>query len=296
MLLAEGPLTARRQLQVDILDAETRLTPKEYWSFIRSLRLDPAAKDLVEANETRVYLKNKWWLRRYRRVDLTDHVTLYKGRRSASGRGLLIGIAAFYGRMTVPTPVFLQSLSPRHWDVLIVRDPSQNQFRRGSAGFGDDIPKLAHRITEVAAPYGRSVVLGTSMGGLAAIRLALLCPGTRGISIGGVRALDVRRMYSDPFPGLAYDPLCDCLPKLRRDLWFLHGSTHVQDKKVAGQYAQTTRGHRFAVPDCPSHAVFAHLWRQGRLEPFLAALLDTSLSPKALRQRLTAIKPLRLES
>lgn len=295
MLSSNAVPSALRQLQTDILNAETTQTPVEFMRFIRRLRRDPAAVDLVRKNETRQSLGQWWWLQRWRRVDLSADVTLFRGRSWAAGRGLFIGLAGFHGRLMVPTPVFLQAVRARDWDVLIVRDPTKSQFRRGAPGVGGSIPELARNLDHLAQPYKRRVVLGTSMGGLAAIRLALHWPGTRGVSVGGVRSLDVRRIYSDPWPGMAYDPLCDCLEKPPRDLWFLHGANHEQDKRVAVQYKRMVNGERLAVTDCPSHILLAHLWRQGRLEPFLAALLDTTQSPKALRRTLTAIKPLRSE-
>lgn len=295
MLSADALRSRMRLLQTDILNAETTQTPVEFMRWIKRLRRDAAAVDLVRNNETRQSLGRWWWLQRWRRVDISADVTLFRGRPWASGRGLLIGLAGFHGRLMVPTPVFLQAVRARDWDVLIVRDPTKAQFRRGAPGIGGSIPEVARNLDLMAQPYKRRVVLGTSMGGLAAIRLALHWPGTRGISVAGVRSLDVRRIYSDPWPGMAYDPLCDCLEKPPRDMWFLHGATHEQDKRVAIQYKRMVNGERYGVTDCPTHILLAHLWRQGRLEPFLAALLDTTLSPKAVRGTLSAIPLLRSE-
>jgi pimeloyl-ACP methyl ester carboxylesterase len=281
--------SAARKLQAHIYEAEVRMTPRDFMAWIKRAAREPDAADLIQSNETRQFLTRKWWLKRFQKEDFGPHVSLYRGRTWTKGRGLLVGVTAGQGGLTIPTPALLQCVSARKWDVLMLRDPDRNQYRRGCAGFADTFPALAERVAEIGRPYAHCTVVGTSLGGLAAIRLALTMPGVRGVSVAGVPARDINSLFKDSFPGLAYDPLCACLPEVSRDLWFVHGADHRADRRTAKQFATITGGKTFGIDGCKTHNIFALLWRKQLLSPFLAAILDGRRQGRKLRAELVRI-------
>ncbi len=278
-----------RQLELRLRQAELNLTPVEYWHFFRSLRAAHPDNALIASNPIWPDLRSAWWLQRYATTQVSPNVALYFGGGQPGRRGLLICFSGYFGGMTIPTAVFLQAIPARKWDVLVLRDPTQNQFRQGCKGFADTPSGLARRLRDIARPYAKCVVLGASMGGFAAIRVALALPETRGISLGGIRAFDVQRLCRDPSPGLAFDPLCACLPPEQRDLWFLHGGGHKRDGFNANGYAAIVGGSVVGLPGCEKHNVLEYMWRSGKLKRYLAALTDTRLTGQRLRSRLGVI-------
>ncbi len=282
-------LSGTRRMQARILEAESRETPRAFMAVLRTLRRDPSAAGLIAENETRQFLARVWWPQSFVRQDFGPDVTLFRGRKHPGGRRLLVAVTALWGRMTIPTPVFLQSVLARDWDVLLLRDGARTHYRRGCAGYADSFPALVERVAGLASGYAGCCAMGTSMGGLTAIRLALQIPGARGVSVGGRAAADIARLFQDRFAGLAFDPLCACLPEASRDLVFLHGGDNVHDRRVARQFAEITGGQRIGLRDMKAHAILADFWRQGTLKPALAALMDQRLTGGRLARSLAGI-------
>lgn len=256
---------------------------------MRTLEAEPSASDLIRANESWAHLSGVADLEPYQRCELAADVTLFRGRSRPKGRGLLVAFTARFGRVTIATAAFLQCIPASDWDVLMLRDSAQTHYRRGCAGFADGFPALAERVAAMIPAYDRTVVMGASIGGFPAIRLALAMEWFRGVSFGGTVASDIDRMFHDPFPGLAFDPICACLPQVRRDLVFVHGADHPRDRRAARNFAKITGGRTFGMAGYRGHAVVAELWQRGRLSPFLAALMNDRLQGPALHQALTRI-------
>jgi hypothetical protein len=282
---------SRRALAERVMLAETQMTPRDYMKFMNTLMRRPGLVDdaLLRENETRRFLENQR-LTAFRRVALSDDVTLFRGRRGWRRRSLLVAVTAQLGRMTIPAPAFLQSLPAGGWDVLMLHDSARTHFRRGCAGFAGSFPALAARVAAMAARYRKVVIVGASIGGLTAIRLALKVPGARGVSVGGMPANDIDRMFREP-AHFAFDPLCACLSARQRDLVFLFSDGHRRDRLAAQRYAGMTGGRAFPLMSSAIHGVFAELWRNGRLQEVLAYLTQDQADWPALRRVLaTAVR------
>jgi hypothetical protein len=278
-----------RQFQARILDAETRHSPREFMKFISTVRSNPDLSKLAAGNETRQALAKRWRLEPYKHEDISADVTLFRGRRSAKGRRLLVAMTALLGRMTVSTPAFLQCLPARKWDVLILRDSAKTHYRRGCVGYADNFPDLTEQVQRLAAAYAGCCVIGTSMGGFPAIRMALRIQGARGVSLGGRPVVDVVRLFHDRFAGMAFDPLCDCLPKMERDLIFVHGAENRSDLKAARQFAKIAGGRTCGLPGIAAHGFIADIWRKGRLSQFLETVTDPKSRGRKLIISLAAV-------
>ncbi len=86
-----------------------------------------------------------------------------------------------------------------------------------------------------------------SMGGMAAIQLALLAPGLPAVAIGARRPSDVSRLFSDAAPPPAFEPVCACLPRTARDaLLFVYATDHDVDRVEAEEAAALSGGRCWA--------------------------------------------------
>lgn len=216
-------------------------------------------------------------IRQFERMDRGQDVTLYASADTGlpdRARGLVVAFAASGGRLTLPCAAFLQSIRDPEFDVLLLRDPYRNHFRNGCPGFGGDFLSLARKVWGIGRDYGRVVALGTSMGGLPAVRFALLARSGAAISIGGRRWNDVARV-AEARAGLPpYDPICACLEAGHPDLLYVHAADHVKDAQEAQALADLTGGRVLPVTSVATHHVLGELWKRHSLPEFLQGILQ----------------------
>lgn len=124
------------------------------------------------------------WTRRA----LAPHLDLYQGAgRDPQGRTLIVGFAGNYMRLMLPTWNILVHLDHRAYDLLLLCDPARGHYAAGVPGLGADLPGLAHTLARYADGYARTLALGTSAGGLAAIAVARLNGWAGAVAVGGDR-------------------------------------------------------------------------------------------------------------
>lgn len=69
----------------------------------------------------------------------------------------------------IPPFEFLRSLSAQGCDTIFVRDPQQAWYQLGIDGVGADVPEIVDWLRQRCRGYARSVAVGNSMGGYAAL-------------------------------------------------------------------------------------------------------------------------------
>jgi len=215
-------------------------------------------------------------IRNFERNDLGQDVTLYVSndtRRPSAGRHLLVGFAASGGRLTLPIAGFLQSICALETDVLLLRDPHRNHFRYGCHGFGGDFLSLAKSVAQIGVDYEQVIALGTSMGGLPAIRYSLMARSGVAISIGGRRWNDVARVAAGCGQVPAFDPICACLDHENPALLYIHAAEHLLDKAEAHAHSRLTGGRVLPVASVATHHVLGELWKAHSLSEFLQQIL-----------------------
>lgn len=225
---------------------------------------------------------------------------LYRGAPAPRGRRLMVLLTGRLQRPMLPLPVFLQRVPAAEWDVLLLRDSRLTHYRAGCLGLAEGFAALAAAVAERARPYAGALAFGTSMGGLAAVRLALRC-ATAGramaaISVGGQPPDDFLRLFAEVPPPPAFDPLCACLAPAGpagRPFVFVHAGGHERDGLIARSLAALSGGRALAVEGTAAHGVLAELWHDGRLDGFLAALLgarpaEAAVPPPSTRPGLLA--------
>lgn len=271
-----------------LVEHENALSPQ---GFVDQIGIEAAHGNRILATAmagslTALHLQAQTILQPFSATAMAPDAVLYQGRATASGRNLLIAFTGRKNRLMLPLPLFLQDIDAATWDVLVLRDRSLSQFRNGCHGLATSFPDLAHRLAALAADYTAAAAIGTSMGGLPAIRLSLLTGSIRGISVGGSPPSDAARLLAGKDPGPAFDLICACLPPARRDLLYVYGEDHAQDAEAARLCAGQTGGVLLPVPDHNRHFILWQLHQSGRLGAFLQTVLDPGIGPAAMAKTL----------
>lgn len=268
-LLAAEP---RRRAQV-LNHIEDILTPREYLALGEALR-DPELIDLY-GRRTVTKIMAGQQPESFERRRIAPHV-LYFGdpAHDRTRKTLLVGFAGRLGRLMIPNVGFLQCLPAEHFDMVVINDPEQLHFRRGSQGYADSFMGLVAAIERdfPAATYGRVVSIGASMGGLPAVWYGLMAPARRSICVGGRAAWDVTRLIEGQAPPHAYDPICACCEKTHAEVVFVYAQDHSIDRVQAGHFAGLLGAQTLPIPAVRSHSPLAHLWQTGSLPHFLNQL------------------------
>lgn len=234
------------------------------------------AAQLLRRGKTWRHLQQSRAIREFTRTDLSADATLYQSAALATSppvRRLVVAFAARGGRLTLPACAFLQALPQPGTDVLLLRDRHKLQFRLGCHGLADNFRELLRAIEQIAATYPQVIALGTSMGGLPAIRTGLMLGLPRAISLGGRFWNDIARINTAArLP--VYDPLCACRAPSSCHFVFASASGHTADTLSARQLATVFGGSAFAVPHLNSHHILGEAWLTNQLPPLLSELLD----------------------
>lgn len=106
---------------------------------------------------------------------------------AGTARTLIVAFAGDAHRLMIPIAGFLQRCDPARHELLLLFDPSRSMFLRGIPGIAPDFASLVAWIERqrVARAAARTVALGASSGGLAAVWAALELGLPRAVSIGG---------------------------------------------------------------------------------------------------------------
>jgi hypothetical protein len=209
----------------------------------------------------------------YQRRSLTSRATLYQDPASdVAERGLLVAFSGDARRLMLPVCVFLQLIDSRRWDVLVLRKNGKTSFLRGLEGVSSSLPGLIRYVQRAVAAtrYRRTITLGTSGGGSAAIMAALLMEADRGVSICG-SALKLRggiwlrhRIALGQRKAAAAG----------RELWYIYGSDCARDLQAARALLDRYGGELYPIPGADEHNVFRWLLERGQLAAFLDGIIE----------------------
>ena len=141
--------------------------------------------------------KHKRWCRRtekdlrvgkdWQREVISDSVTLYSGPDTDDpAPTLLVGFTGNQHRLMMQTYRILGSLEHTGCDLLLLNDHSRKLFLGGAGGTAGNLDELCAFVQQFAedAGYAKTVTLGTSGGGLAAIYSALKFGWSKAVTVG----------------------------------------------------------------------------------------------------------------
>ena len=213
--------------------------------------------------------------------------------------GVLHGVG-----IDVPPFEFLRSLSSHKCDAIFLRDFRQAWYQLGVEGIAADVAGLAHWLRTRRRGYARTITLGNSMGGFAALLFGRLAgfdlslafsPQTT-IEAEALAALGDRRWQklikrvhaqvadSRHFDVLSVVPADIALGK-RRFIFF--GADSAQDAAHAMRLAGARDSHLFAVRH-PDHKVIRLLRDSGTLARLIGMACDPDLEIAAILDDLRA--------
>lgn len=270
-------LAARgRRAAYCLLKLENRLTPLEYMGLHSRLVAEnhPNAALTGDSDVLRCLMPHRTlqsFIRRYPK----QGAWLFRNPETQSGTDLLVCFTGKGNRLGVAITSFLQCVDASRFHVLLLHDRYNTHYRAGLTGGGfREIIRLTAGLVRKNG-YGRVIALGSSMGGLPAIRFGLWPGCSRAISIGGAPPNDAARILGrvSPLPG-AFTPLCACLAGARRDLLFVHPDAPGRDRDWARFHSQVTGGRVLCVEGARQHGVLGELSRLGNLQAFLNFLLS----------------------
>lgn len=223
----------------------------------------------IRMPEMRDYFRAATFVQPFQHHAITPLVSLYAAPDCVAASLLVLFTGRGY-RPFLPLAVALQNIDASAFDVLVLRDPDWMQYRNGIPGFAPSFPDLVFRVsTEFGIRYQRVVALGTSMGAHPAIRFALAGGAGQAVALGARMAEDAYLTVQGNVPPPAFDPICACLPRIKRPLLFVAAQNQTRDVAEATRAAALTGGQTRFEPG-QKHNFLGPKWRNGRLGPFLA--------------------------
>lgn len=286
-----GSCSRTSEIRARIDSITVKATPAELVALLSSSPSD----GLAATRERSVAVQASLWLWRARtrlrlachqgarawaRRALTPHLDLYcGGDGDRQVRTLIVGFAGNYMRLMLPTWNILVNLDHRLYDLLLLGDPTHRHFAAGAPGLGRDLHALAQSLTVHAEGYGRTVALGTSAGGLAAITVAGLNGWDGAVAVGADRPSahpEIEAILRKSVMGVGRTRLC-------------YGAGQPRDSAAARDIAAILGDVVLEpYPGLRQHNLLLHLMRRRRLRTafdrwFVAASSDPLVSsPSAL--------------
>lgn len=262
---------AKKQAQKRLNEFENEATPLEYLDIMKD-ESDDGLGLIAKSTKTANFLSRVDAPQAFRREQIASGAFLY--RMDDAIRPLLVVFTGRTKRPMLPVPAFLQFFDSHDWNVLMLRDERRLHYRDGVEGFASSMADLAPKVRDLAGKNVDVLALGTSMGGLPAIRLQLFGGADRAISICGRFPADAQLLLSAQTVPDPFDPICACLDQKERPLLFVHPAGSVTDAQEAALAARLTGGHTWAVPSTESHGLLGQLWEKGRMSEIFPGILD----------------------
>lgn len=258
-----------------LISLETFSTPLEFLEVAKVAREteDIEFLNLIENSHTMAVLGSVSILSQLACESEARYARLYSTPNSSRER-LIVAFTGAAMRLMMPLPIFMQAL-PRNTDLLILYDPQNNHYRSGIWDGNTTISLLSSIFQRMFSAYKETISLGTSIGGLPAIRFAKYAGLRRSISIGGQKIDDTLRILRRDVLVSAFDPLCACDDKLNTEAILIYPADNMQDALAAQCASVTANSHLIAIAGRKNHSI---LWdiMQMKCLPDLLEMLFTS--------------------
>lgn len=267
---------ANRALQ-KLIELENYSTPQEFVATAEAI-LRSGQTELIAALETSratANLKKATAFSALRCESESRYVRLYS-TPGTTRRRLLIAFAGGLMRLMMPLPIFMQAM-PEDTDLLVLYDPVRNHFRTGiwdgKYGLGD-LPRIT---APVRAAYRDVIALGTSGGGLPAIRFAKLARLRRAASFGGRQIDDTLAILRKRRTPMAFDPLCACDTVAEAEALFVYSELHPIDAHAAACASVAKNSVMLPLRGRKDHGVLWKIEQMGYLDEILELLFSAKV-------------------
>ncbi|MDB5657838.1 MAG: hypothetical protein JWS10_453 [Cypionkella sp.] len=253
-------------------------TPREFIDAANAIGQseDRSFADIVERSHSLQALRDAPSLSVLRLQSEVRHARLYSTPGTSRQR-LLIAFAGAAQRLMMPLPIFMQAL-PANTDLLILYDPLNNHYRRGIWDGDHTLRDLASIMAPIIGGYDDTIALGTSSGGLPALRFSKLFGLRRGLSFGGRLIDDTLRILRREILPPAYDPLCACDDLQNTEVILIHAADNAQDALAARCAAVAANSRRISLAGRSNHSVLWDVQCMERLPDLLEMAFSASAS------------------
>lgn len=225
-------------------------------------------------------------MRPFVRQPVAPGATLYTAPPGPHGDGRKTLVVAFAGdahRLMVPIAGFLQYLDPARCELLLLFDGSRSMFMRGIPGVASGFESMLAWIEHFrrARATTRTIALGTSAGGLAAVWTALALGLDRAVSIGGTSPVEVAERHQTLDLDISgFDDAIRRRAGALPEVAYLFGELCERDRRKGEALAGHLPVTLVPVPRFAHHNVIFEAMRRGTL----AALLDLFLGERRVAE------------
>ena len=211
---------------------------------------------------------------------LTSHATLYRSAlpTGTGPRGMMVCFTDFLDQMFMTITRFLMMIGEHPVDMVMLRAPTPGEFGQGVPGLGDTLHGTVQKLSWLLADRGLKprAYVGASVGGLYALRAALMMGHCNGVSISGrfYRAGSVVRLEG---AGPSFDQLCPCFPAFGVRLHCLYAADETIDcKHAAILQLMRPRARLYPIKRSGEHNPFITLGARRQMASFMALLAETA--------------------
>lgn len=257
---------------------ESFSTPREFWDGVKAIMQsgDGSFTDVVERSHSMQALGTAAILSALRLESEVRYARLYSTPGTSRQR-LLVAFTGSANRLMMPLPIFMQAL-PRNTDLLILYDPLKSHYRSGIWDGDRTLWDLRSILAPVTRSYGDTIALGTSGGGLPALRFSKHAELRRGMSFGGRLIDDTLRILRREIVPPAYDPLCACDEARSTEVILVHAADNVQDALAARCASVAASSHMISLAGRSNHGILWDVQRMERLPDLLEMAFSASSS------------------
>lgn len=213
----------------------------------------------------------------YRRVEIAADITMYSDPAvPPGGKSLIFAFTGLAHRLMIPIAAFLQLLPAQRFDLVILVDHANLAFESGIPSYAATLPELVARLAADVgrADYQRVVTLGTSAGGLPALRAGILLGAERSIGFGPRFNWHVGRLLKGAGTIPAFDLLCACGPRGSTRLIAVYAEGQADDAEHAARLARILLVETRPIAGADRHNVIDFLVKAGRFREFLLGILE----------------------
>lgn len=192
---------------------------------------------------------------------------------STKRENLLVVFTGAAMRPMMPLHIFIQAL-PRNTDILVLYDPWRDHYRRNILNGELSLYDLPKALRHWVAHYETAISVGTSSGGLPALRYARLANLAKGFSFGGAPIDDTIRCLRGDVQHPAFDPLCSCMIAGETELILVFGEKNGRDAGTAKNLEFVKRTRLVPVWNQRQHGILWVFQKFGILEEVLDLMIN----------------------
>jgi len=231
----------------------------------------------------------------YLRLRVKKNIQLYSDSTyDSNNKTLIIGFTGNHKRLMLPVAVFLNHISSKKFDLLLLKDTKRDGYRSGITGITNDIHGLIGELGLFcdSDKYKAVVSLGTSSGGLPAVLTALNLELDKAVFIGGAGPSNIKWKSAKGFNSVEH--VTDRAVNLKKpaNVLCLYSADIIADELNVEDLANYISVKKVSIRRFLPHKKLGHGFlnefvKQYRFSSFINKVLDVSKDGLGSKQRAT---------